>query len=299
VKAIALALGWMLAVAAIAPAAGAEGTAPTPSYGPAEWRSQLAMDRTLGEQASQELLAQLQLPPGAVPTAAEPAGGGTYLALRAPGPGVGMSDAQGWFTVPGTTAQVLAYIAAHEPPGALPSVSPRMVEDSSYIDIAFPPVSGELAAKQLGVFVARLPEGGVGVLAHAQVLWVVPRERIPARVRAVLVTLSPLRGLRPREHTYPLLGSRRTAQLRAQLEALAPHRPSFQVMSCPAPVGSIELAFLASRRGGALAHATITVGGCGGVSLTVEGNEQPHLLLTGAVTPLNTLERWLRLTFRG
>ncbi|HEX5225383.1 MAG TPA: hypothetical protein VFW29_09650 [Solirubrobacteraceae bacterium] len=291
---IGCALGCLLALAALAaPAAGAE-EPPAPAYGAAEWHTQLGMDRALGEQGARELLAQLQLPPGAAPSPAEPTGGGTYLATRRPIVRAGQSDAQGWFTVPGTTAQVIGYISAHEPPGGLPGLSPPAIEPSSFLDIRFADSAGEIAARQLGVFVAQLPQGGVGVLAHAQDLWMVPREQIPAGVRAVRVTVSSFGGSGRRKRTSPVLGAKRTAQLLLQVQALAVARPSFIIRSCPAPHGSVRLSFLARPRGRSLATVTITVGGCGGVSLIVEGNEQPALAGSSGPSPLATLERWLR-----
>jgi len=150
-----------------------------------------------------------------------------------------------------------------------------------------------VAAKQLGVFVAQLPGERVGLLLHAQVAFTLPRERIPT-VRAVRVTASFARdGFRT--HVYRLLGPKRAARVQEILEALPVIAPSFAVISCPAQFGMLRLE-LRSRRGGrGVARATLPVGGCGGVSLTVEGNEQPSLGDDTKPGLLETLRSWLHL----
>ena len=286
------AIGCVLALVAIAAPTSVGAVIAAPTYAPAEWRAQLAADQALGVQAAQELLGELQLPPGAAPSATEPPGGSTYLGARKPESRSGISDAQAWFTAPGSTAQVIEYIAAHQPPGALPGFSPQTIEPSSFFDVRFRDATTEVAARQLGVFVSQLPAGGVGVLAHAQTLWTVPREQIPSTVRWLRVAVSRSRENR-RPRVYKLLGGKRTAAARLKLESLPVNTPSFAVLSCPPELGSVELSFLTSRRAHPAARATINDGGCGGVTLTVEGHGGPWLYDPGNPSLLATLEGWL------
>jgi hypothetical protein len=292
VRRLTLWLGCALALTAVAAPESAGDVVPAPSYTPAEWHEQLAADQALGDEAAQELLGTLQLPPGAAPSPVEPVGGGTYLATRKREAGSGASDAQAWFTAPGTTTQVIEYIAAHQPPGAMPGFSPQTIEPNSFFDVRFPDAASEVSARQLGVFVSQLPTGGVGVLAHAQTAWTLPREQIPSSVRWLRVTVSDPRENR-RSHVYRLLGPRRTAATKLKLESLLVDRPSFEVVSCPAGWGSVGLSFLTARHARPVAHATIYVGGCGGVTSAVEGHEQPWLFDGGNPSLLTMLERWL------
>ncbi|HEX3512285.1 MAG TPA: hypothetical protein VHT27_14440 [Solirubrobacteraceae bacterium] len=280
---VALALAGLVLAAPAVAAPGARSNA----YEPAEWPAQLAGDRALGEQAAHELLARLNLPPGSAPS--EPASGSE----EAPG----SSTARASFTSPGTAEQVVEYILAHPPTGALAPPFPPRPEANPFAEISFPPLPGEVAAERMTIQAQQLPAGRAAFVARADVAWLVPRERIPGGVRAVDVAVSVLGPPRIRgTHRYVITRPSRVAQLVRIVEAMPVDRPSFAVLRCPLERSSVSLGFITAAGAPPVAEAILPTGPCGRRSLTVEGNVQPALSDTHKPYLQATLEHDLNIT---
>jgi hypothetical protein len=233
------------------------------------------------------IIADFPRPPGAVRT-------GLIASLTSPGVGMGSADvatATRWWRVPGEPRAVLAWIHAHLPAGFTPagSGSGSSPGSSSATQIemrtdmyALPPVPGVLLQRQL-VVTAVPDQGQTALRTDAQVAWLPARpaaERIPAGVRAVTVT--PVFGLNRNarldrlDRAFTVTGPAQVARLVALADALTVFPPG--VHSCPADFGgAMRLAFLARPDGPVLARFSAEYDGCGIVSVSVGGHDQPAL----------------------
>jgi hypothetical protein len=264
-----------------------------PTYPPAAWHAQLDADRALGESEAHALLGELQLPPGATPSPSEPAGDGGHLSEHgnADESRNGQSTAFAWFTAPGTTAQMIEYLNAHKPAGAWPAHLPSPLLSDSYEGADFPPSQGEIASKQLGMLVAQLPEGRVGVLAQAYVYWELPREQLPRPVRAIRIEVTGTRAGKQSAHTYVIARPAEIGRIVGLVETLLLERSFYLAKSCPLAAERTTVEFLRRIHGAPL--ATLTPG-CGGVSLVVQGHEQPALVDRTDPSLFGTLEADLK-----
>ena len=83
-----------------------------------------------------------------------------------------------YWSVPGSFADVWAYMEAHPPSGshyAGSASSSSPTGSSEAASFTFPPKPGQISSRQVNVTVAVLPDGSTGVGAHAQDIWIVPR----------------------------------------------------------------------------------------------------------------------------
>jgi hypothetical protein len=233
------------------------------------------------------LLTELALPAGASLSSVEPAGDDSLLAHPGVGPPAtpNVVDDHAWWIVPGTPAEVLAYIRAHLPAGTTPAVtdgglSGPNVPDNESEAFAWPPIAGVLATRWLVVEVVRLPNGSTGLRADAQVVWVTPRpasETIPPGSHLLRISVhGSLTGERPKQHPFSVTSAKKIDAIVALLNALPASQPGTR--SCPADFGiRVRLAFYRRRGIEPLAVAAIDPQGCGGVALTIGGAAQPGL----------------------
>jgi hypothetical protein len=232
------------------------------------------------------IIADFRRPPGAVRT-------GLIESLDNPAVGIGNADvvtATRWWRVPGQPRAVLSWISAHLPPGFTPDGSGSATfRDSSGALIesqgdafALAPVPGVLPQRQL-VVTAMPDRGETALRTDAQVAWLPARpaaERIPSGVRAVTVT--PVFGLNPDpardrlDRAFTVTDPAAVARLVALADALTVYPPG--VRSCPASFGgAMRLAFTDRPGGRVLARFTAQYGGCGVVSVSIDGKPEPPL----------------------
>jgi len=186
-------------------------------------------------------------------------------------------SAHAWWVVPATPLQVLEYIHAHLPAQAGPFFLPTPLGSSDFDSISWPASAGEIAERELLLSVAQLPGGATGVLANARVLWMRPRMPIPPGARVLRVTYSDRLGAGTSEKHYKITAEKRIARVRSLINALPVERPSFQIESCPPSHQRLQLAFLPHRGAAPSAKAELYEVSCGGMMLTLHGDEQPPL----------------------
>jgi hypothetical protein len=257
-----------------------------------------ATAQAAAEAEASALLGQLQLPAGAVESPAEPAGDEGFLA--APELGLGdtsnLADAHSWWIVPGTPQQVLAFVDEHRPPGAAlfnqAPVNPG-ASTSGFALLRWPEGTGLLGERWLDVKVAQLSAGETGLRADGQVLWLSVPAPIPTGAKLLRVTTDRAGPREPRRERT-VTRATRIGAVAALLNGLPVARPTLLVFSCPAEFGVVRLAFYASVGSPALATATIPIGGCAFIDVTVGGRQQPARS-GSAVDVLRRIERDLGL----
>lgn len=235
------------------------------------------------------LLGRLQLPSGAVQSATEPDGpGGLLNGPQSPLPGPSV-DIHRWWRVPGSMAQVFAFLKSHPPPGATLAWTGTGADSGEvtqqFLGFVWHPVPGVLFARQLEVDVAQLADGEAGVRADAEVKWFVPRpvsERVPRAAGVLSVTRGAFPGWPP-----PLsvtIGDRtRVRSVAGLLDRLQIVQPD-GVIACPAILAAptITLTFRARAGGRPLARASMLASGpsgpCSPISFSVRGHREPPLL---------------------
>jgi hypothetical protein len=230
--------------------------------------------------------AAFRRPPGAVRT-------GPIASLDGPAVGIGTTDvatATRWWRVPGQPRAVLSWISAHLPAGftaagsgssTSPNSSGALIESQGDA-FALSPVPGVLPQRQL-VVTAMPYRGQTALRTDAQVAWLPTRpaaERVPPGVRAVTVT--PVFGLNPDpgrdrlDRAFTVTGPARVARIVALANGLTVFPPGAR--PCPADFGgAMRIAFLARPGGPVLARFTAQYGGCGAVSVSIGGKNQPAL----------------------
>ena len=239
-----------------------------------------------------------RLPAGAEQLAGEPAGDHGTLSRVASRPAATptLVDEHSWWRVPGSAASVLDYVSAHVPRGG------RLVESASqgpnrggvvsgYVGIAWPPVRGLLATRELLVQFTNLAGGCVGVRVDAQVQWIIPRpvsERIPHGVHEVDITRgSP--GQAP-SLEVKVVAPEKIRVLIGMVNALGIVQPG--AYSCPVYSPSepvVRFTFLASDGGTVLASAAQLAGvsepttPCDPMTFSIRGHTRRPLLGGAAV----------------
>jgi hypothetical protein len=233
------------------------------------------------------IIAGFPRPPGAVRT-------GLIASLNSPGAGMGTTDvvtATRWWRVPGQPRAVLSWIRAHLPSGFTPAgsgfgssgspTSANPVESRTDI-FALAPAPSVLPQRQLAVTAVSY-RGQTALRTDAQVAWLPTRpaaERIPPGVRAVTVT--PVFGSNPDprrdrlDHAFTVTDPAQVARIVALANGLTIFPPGAR--PCPADFGgAMRIAFLARPGGPVLARFTAQYGGCGAVSVSIGGKNQPAL----------------------
>jgi hypothetical protein len=232
------------------------------------------------------IIADFRRPPGAVRT-------GLIASLDGPAVGIGTTDvatATRWWRVPGQPRAVLSWISAHLPAGftAAGSGSSTSSDSSGALieslgdAFALSPVPGVLPQREL-VVTAMPYRGQTALRTDAQVAWLPARsaaERIPSGIRAVTVT--PVFGFNPDprrdrlDHAFTVTDPAKVARIVALADGLTIFPPG--VRSCPADFGgAMRIAFLTRPGGPVLAWFTARYGGCGAVSVSIGGKNQPAL----------------------
>ncbi len=234
------------------------------------------------------LLASLSLPPGATPSATEPAGADSQLASPFEHPNTpSLVDDHSWWVVPGTPTEVLTYIRAHlagsvrrsghgYSPGN-PAIGEPRVESETY---AFPSGPSTASSRSLLVAVVRLPNGWTALRVDAQVVWLVPRsasEVIPTGAHLLRISVhGGLKRKRPRRQSLTVTSSKKIEAVVTALNLLPVIQPG--VRSCPVDFGIyVELSFCARRLASPVAVADVDADGCGYVALTIRGQAQEGL----------------------
>ena len=165
-------------------------------------------DRNANEPAAQAdvnaRLSALGLPPGAMPSASEPAGDGGYLSGGyGGGPVEPVVGAGGWWVVPGTPGDVMAYLLQHEASGAS-SVRTGMETPGRRTLAIDWLATGAIWNRMLQVAVAELPSGVTGIRADAWASWITRREsgeRVSAGAKLMTVQEVRKRTLRRPDFT--------------------------------------------------------------------------------------------------
>jgi hypothetical protein len=274
-----------------ASAAGGTGVGPaSPAAGLSASSSGAPESKSAAQALAVALLGELPLPAGATASSSEPSGDRGLLA----GPGEGppltpdVVDDHAWWIVPGSPAEVRAYIDAH--------LSFRSANDDwsastsggvthlEFAALSQLQLSGAPGAGELVVSVVSLPDGSTGLRADAQVVWLTPRpasEVIPAGARLLWINvISEIEGNQPRQRPLRIVSTKRIDAIVALLNALPAAQPGLR--SCPIDLGiRVRLRFYARRGAAPLAVAQIDPGGCGGVELALDGTAQPQLETAG------------------
>jgi hypothetical protein len=251
-----------------------------------------------------KLLAAIQLPPGAVRSSVEPAGGGRYLARPAGYPATpNLVDRHGWWTIPGDPATVLAYLNSHAPPGSKLDGSSTLegpnIPTVNSVQYDWSQIPNVLSTRSLVVEVMSLPDHMTGVRADAQDVWASLRsdsERVPAGVDGVRVTLT--RGGTVKQGPYRFTSRGRVRAAARIIDSLPVSPPG--TISCPVDFGyDLRLEFYRAGATVPAAVADVDPGGCGTVRLTVAGRTYPALAagLPQHRTATQRLERALGVHF--
>jgi hypothetical protein len=236
------------------------------------------------------ILGELPLPAGATASSSEPSGDRGLLAGPGEGPPLtpNVVDDHAWWIVPGSPAEVRAYIDAHLSPGSSnddwAASTSEGVTDLEFAVLTQLQLTGTPGVGELVVSVVSLPGGSTGLRADAQVVWLTPRpasEAIPPGARLLWINVfSGIEGNQPRQRPLRIVSSKRIDAIVALLNALPAAQPGLR--SCPADFGiRVRLRFYARRGTAPLAVAQIDPGGCGGVELTLDGTTQPQLETAG------------------
>lgn len=189
-----------------------------------------------------------------------------------------------YWKVKGSPGSVLAWEKSHLPRqftatggGTIGGPGAQQVQEDNFV---LPAVTGVLPARGLDVAAASAGGGYTAIRVVSQVTWVPSKpssERIPATARVVTFSVAPgmVAGAK---HPAPVTITNAAAVKR--LEALINGLPVYPpgIRSCPADLGqSVQLTFAAAKNEPPLAVVKVPSGGCEGVSVTVNGKQQPSL----------------------
>jgi hypothetical protein len=245
-----------------------------------------AANRASATAEAARLLGLVALPPGTVRSGAEPPGDQGDLGEPTDDEATpNLVDAHAWWTTTASPQAVLAYVAAHLPPGAKSSgegssSGPPGTVSTESETFALSPIRGVLAERVLGVTAAAIAQGVTGIRTDGEAVWLTPRpawEQIPSGVGRVTFTA---RGadaggrLGPTSAPRSLRGAR-ARRLISMLNAAEVVQPGFR--SCPAAFDeSVSLVF-STDSGRTLARATENPTGCAFVRLTIGARTGPPL----------------------
>jgi hypothetical protein len=250
-------------------------------------------NRAASRRDARSLLAKLALPAAASRLFSEPRGDHAYLKAQGALEGdEARTVAHGWWEVPGTPGDVIAFVRAHPPTGGAPfatggagNVYTGTSADSLYYQ--WPAVRGVLGYRELAVTATALPDGETGVLAEAQSDWIVPRptaERIPLSTGEIDIT-SGAPGQPPSE----ALSVRKASEIK-KIVRLINGLPIAQpiLFHCPALTDPrlVRMTFRAATGSPALASLTYydfrpwsgPSEACKTVDLTIAGRRQDPLI---------------------
>jgi hypothetical protein len=249
------------------------------SVGAATQSGRLAVNRAAAREAARETIGHLLLPAGAVRVRHEPSGDHELLApsRQIDDPDMAHVILTSWWIVPRSAAQVLRYVGNHSSPGALQNESgAQQVSGASSHSLgsywAFP--GHGIARRHLQVTVMRLVDGRTGVMASADVDWVVPRpasEAVPSGVHSIVLRLvRPGHGNNQGSSTEMTLDASRVITPAISLvDSLPAEQPvelpcaefltTYRCPAHPAGPGSLSVRFLTRRGGATLAQARVGI----------------------------------------
>lgn len=227
------------------------------------------------------LLAGMELPRGAASSTSEPAGDGGRLAIP---PGryehTGLLEQHGWWVIPGPPLAALDYL--HEHSTELADVEGwRPFKNETGAEVAsarLPEGTGVIGERWLRFTAVALPDGSTGVRVDAQVLWLLPRNRIPGGTRLLRIDVRRVRPGHPPPVVFNIRSMPRIARIVLLLNSLPVARPSLLVRPCPPPHGTVRLAFYRKPSEPPQALVAFTIGDCGGADAVIRGKpRQPGL----------------------
>jgi hypothetical protein len=283
----------------LAATAGAGPTAPLPpgwhAYPPPVGARERVNRRAAARDAAR-LLTRVVLPPGATPSAREPAGDGGLLARPGDRPAeVKLLDRHSWWRVPGPLATVSAFVKANAPAGASllgSGISGGTSEPAGGSeDFGWPPIGHMLGTRMLVIGLVALSRDETGLRVDAEVQWIVPRpvaEQIPRQVRVMNVTVG-RPGAEP-STSIMVINRSKVNRIVTMIDDLQIVQP--EAINCPAepaaPPG-VTFTFTATVGGPVLALAAEPAGAvepttpCDPMTLTIQGRPQIPLLGGAAV----------------
>jgi hypothetical protein len=275
-RASALTVAATAAVAALLAVVAAAGAATGASsvYGSA------SANRAVAHRAAGKLLGELSAGPGAVRSGTAPGG-----LLRQPGYLEATPNeitAHAWFTTAASPQAVLAYVAAHLPPGAERSESGSEGGSDGFMESNWPlPALPGISQRVVSVSAAPMSDGRTAVRLDGVAVWLTPRpswERIPSGVESVTFSghANNLHTGKPEPRSEPVTvgGSRarRLAALVNRLEAGQPGRTA-----CPAASGTLLDLTFHGAGGRTLAKVAWQDEGCVFVGLRIGDRAGPGL----------------------
>jgi hypothetical protein len=230
------------------------------------------------------LLPRLQLPPGAVAVlATTPLGAGAVL----PSPPIvpatpNVATSRAYWSVPGTPADLIAFVAVHPPAGGHRSLAGTAggpgAPTATFLGFSFP-ANRLLATRSLAITVAADGPARTVVLALAADVWLTIRaatERVPRTAVVVTVRIYPPRGGGPPARLYFVVAPALLHRLIAAVDRLPAYQPG--VRACPADNGShVDLDFRAVGGGLDVALVRAQSSGCGAVRFDLSGRPRPAL----------------------
>ena len=250
------------------------GTASPRSTGPASPRQRAVADAAL-------IMASFPRPPGAVRTG--PIASLAQSDARPVTPD--LASVTRWWRVPGRPQEVLAWIRAHLPPGFTPAgagVGTRSGSEWWTRVFALPAVPDVLTQRELVVLAVR-SRSQSSIRVDAQVVWLPARpvaELIPPAARVLTVTpvfgFNPAPRARRLDRAFTVTDPATVARIAAVVNGLT--RFPGGAFSCPAESGGqMRLTFFTRRGGPVVARLTAEYGGCGVVSVRIDGRDMPGL----------------------
>jgi hypothetical protein len=262
----------LVALAAASGTIGAGGTVPQSS----------TVRQSEASAEAQRLLGGLAFPAGAGRSASEPAGDAGHLAApRQIEAFPELAEAGAWWVVPGTAPPaVLGYLRERSPElAAVGGWYPLIGEAGvAFAQARLGDGAGVIGERWLRFRALTLPDGSTGLRVDVQVLWLLPRDPIPAGSRILKIEARRVRVGHPKSRVYLIRSARLIAKVVRLLNSLPAERPSLVVRSCPADFGSIRLSFYRKATEPAVAVVTMGIGGCGGVGVEIRGKPpQPGL----------------------
>ncbi len=224
------------------------------------------------------LLSRLILPAGSTPLAAEPSGDHGQLASPATRPVTpNLADAHGWWRVPEEFSATTSFLDSHPPSGSARAgrgAGSGPGYGVASITFGFPPVAGVLGQRALVVEAVPLPHGVTGIRADGQSVWITPRARSDRIPHAKLLRIKVVRVRKVLQGPFAVRSQAKIGAVVEFLDGLPAPQPG--TYSCPADQGVRGiLDFFATKRAKRPeAVATVIVGGCGGVQLSVHGHRE-------------------------
>ena len=235
-------------------------------------------------QEAASLLARVPLPPGAVPSATDPAAAPALAQAPETPVSPDLVDRAGWWTAPGTVASAIAWAKAHPPPGTQTagtgSSSQHGVVEWEATGWSFPAQDETLTLRQLSVMAAPDGPGTVALRADAQIVW------DPLRSLDSLVNRRAVRSVTVSEGTgfgAPAPGPSPPPTVAVSIPSIVSAFVGAVnglpvddngVVSCPAFTGLAFRVVLGGAGGRIVAVVSGDQAQCGGYALSVGGHRQ-------------------------